>query len=104
MLLKTKDNFALPRALAAICCCTLLVSQSGLLFGQTDAPKTDASGTKSPGQKGAITTDQTGTTSNKSTDQKPPELPPLAQMLATALETTPTWVSPKVKFAKRKHN
>ena len=133
-----KDNYSFIKALAAVFCCTLLISQSGLLFGQeaeekstpsapsakADEPATkptkptpsnlnlrgrrpnDDDGSRGHGrsrgfgrQSGDDDDDDSGRrglrgrgkqSKDKDAKEKPQdEIPPLAEMLATALENNP---------------
>lgn len=81
MLLRTKDSFNVTRALVAVFCCTLFVSQSGVLFGQDEPEK--------PTSKLELQFKEGKPGKPAPPKKAEPSLPPLAQMLATALENNP---------------
>ncbi|QDT49338.1 hypothetical protein Pan258_33870 [Symmachiella dynata] len=119
-----KDNYSFLKALAAVFCCTLLITQSGLLFGQEaeekSTPSTPAADPETKADAPAKTKEPTDSNSNlrgrgsqdddrrgvgrgrgggrgrnmlstgEEAKEKPEnEIPPLAEMLATALENNP---------------
>lgn len=133
-----KDNYSFLKALAAVFCCTLLITQSGLLFGQEaeekSTPSTPAADPETKADEPAKSKEPTDSNSNlrgrrsqdddrrgfgrgrgglaKSDDDEDDqrrglrgrneqsndegakektedEIPPLAEMLATALENNP---------------
>ncbi len=64
-----KDNYSFLKALAAVFCCTLLITQSGLLFGQEaeekSTPSTPAADPETKADEPAKTKEPTDSNSNR---------------------------------------
>ncbi len=84
-----KDNLAVIKALAAVFCCTVLITQSGRLFGQDTDNKAAPPATVKQSGKEPVPSDPDAADEKAGEARAENEIPPLAEMLAIALENNP---------------